>query len=210
MKNLLFLTSSLSGADSKSSQVATEFVASWRAAHGPAKIVHRELGAGSIPHLTAEHLKAWTTAPGQRSERERALARESDPLLEEVEAADVIVIGVPMYNFGIPSTLKAWVDHITRAGRTFRYTAKGPEGLLTNKKVFVIAARGGIYTGESPNRAFDFQEPYLRAILGLSGLTDVTFIHVEGQRMGPEAAVAGLVRARAQLGALTERARAAA
>ena len=144
--------------------------------------------------------------PEQRSERERALARESDPLLEEVEAADVIVIGVPMYNFGIPSTLKAWVDHITRAGRTFRYTAKGPEGLLTNKKVFVIAARGGIYTGESPNKAFDFQESYLRAILGLSGLTDITFIRVEGQRMGPEAAEAGV----AQVSALTERARAAA
>lgn len=204
MTNLLLLTSSLSGADSKSSQVATEFVAAWQAAHGPARIVHRELGHG-IPHLTAEHMKAWMTAPGERSARERELAAESDPLLDETEAANVIVIGVPMYNFGIPSTLKAWLDHITRAGRTFRYTANGPEGLLKNKKVFVVAARGGIYTGESPFKAYDFQEPYLRAILGFNGLDDVTFIHVEGQKVSPEAAEAGVARARAQVNAITTR-----
>jgi FMN-dependent NADH-azoreductase len=205
MTNLLLLTSSLSGSDSKSSQVATEFVAAWQAAHGPARIVARQLGHG-IPHLTAEHMKAWMTPPNERSARERELAGESDPLLEEAEAANVIVIGVPMYNFGIPSTLKAWLDHITRAGRTFRYTANGPEGLLKNKKVFVVVARGGIYTGESPFKAYDFQEPYLRAILGFNGLDDVTFIHVEGQKVSSEAAEAGVARARAQVSAITARA----
>ena len=151
------------------------------------------------------------TPADQRSEREKALIRQSDPLLEEAEAADVIVIATPMYNFAIPSTLKAWIDHITRAGRTFHYTAEGrPEGLLRNKKVFVIAARGGIYTGESPVKALDFQEPYLRAMLGFIGLTDVTFVHVEGQRMGPAFAEAGLLRAREALNGVVSSARAAA
>ena len=197
MKNLLYVTASLSGPNSKSGLIGTEFLTAWQAANGPAHIVHRELGAGNIPHLTGEHLKAWATPPEQRSDREHALVRESDPLIEEVEAAEVIVIAAPMYNFAIPSTLKSWIDHITRARRTFHYTADGkPEGLLTNRKVFVIAARGGNYTGDSPAKPFDFQEPYLRAILGFLGLTDVTFVHVEGQLRGPEAAEAGLFHAR--------------
>ncbi|HEX4158192.1 MAG TPA: NAD(P)H-dependent oxidoreductase [Rhizomicrobium sp.] len=196
MKNLLFVTSSLSGRDSKSAQIGEKFVDIWQASHGPVRVTKRDLGRGTIPHLTGDHLKAWTTAPDDRPERETALAQESNPLPDEVEAADVIVVAVPMYNFAIPSTLKAWVDHITRAGRTFRYTSAGTvEGLLKNKKVFVVAARGGIYTGDSPGKALDFQEPYLRAILGFNGLTDVTFIHVESQKTGPEAADAGLAHA---------------
>ncbi|HEX4079559.1 MAG TPA: NAD(P)H-dependent oxidoreductase [Rhizomicrobium sp.] len=196
MKNLLYVTASLSGPDSKSGQVGAEFVSAWQAANGPVHTVHRNIGDGAIAHLRGEHLKAWMTPPDQRSQREQALAGESDPLLEEVEAADVIVIAVPMYNFAIPSTLKAWIDHITRAGRTFRYAGPGTvEGLLKNRKVFVIAARGGVYTGDSPAKPFDFQEPYLRAILGFNGLTDVTFLHVEGQKISPEAAEAGVTRA---------------
>lgn len=211
MKNLLYVTASLSGPNSKSGLIGTEFVATWQAANGPAHIVRRDLGTGGVPHLTGEYLKAWTTAPEQRSDRERALVRESDPLIEEVEAADVIVIATPMYNFAIPSTLKAWIDHITRAGRTFRYSAEGrPEGLLRNKKVFVVAARGGIYTGDSPVKALDFQEPYLRAILGFNGLTDVTFVHVEGQLMGPQTAEAGLARARETVSGIASPAQVAA
>jgi FMN-dependent NADH-azoreductase len=211
MKNLLYVTASLSGPDSKSGLIGREFLAGWQAAHGAAHVVHRDVGAGTVPHLTGAHLKAWATAPEQRSDREQALTRESEPLLAEVEAADVIVIAAPMYNFAIPSTLKAWIDHITRAGRTFRYTAEGkPEGLLKNKKVYVIAARGGIYTGDSPFKSLDFQEPYLRTILGFIGLTDVTFVHVEGQLMGPETAEAGLVRARDTLNGVVSPARVAA
>jgi len=211
MTNLLYVTASLSGPNSKSRLIGSEFLEAWQAANGPANIVSRNLGDGSVPHLTGEHIKAWMTAPEQRSEREQVLSRESETLVEEIEAADVVVIAVPMYNFAIPSTLKAWIDHIVRAGRTFRYTAEGkPEGLLKNKKVFVIAARGGIYTGESPIRALDFQEPYLRAVLGFIGLTDMTFVHVEGQRMGPDSAEAGLVRARKSLDGVVSTARAAA
>jgi FMN-dependent NADH-azoreductase len=119
----------------------------------------------------------------------------ADKLIAEVEAADTIVIAAPMYNFTIPSTLKAWLDHIARAGRTFRYTAAGPEGLLKGKKVFVVESRGGFY-GEGPAKAMDFQEPYLRAMLGFLGLNDVTFIHAEGQAVSAEAAAQGLLKAR--------------
>ena len=203
MKSLLFLTSSLFGEDSKSTRLAGEFVSAWKVANGPVRIIHRDLANDEVPHLTGEHLAAWMTAPGQRSERQQRIANESDPLLEEVEAADVIVIAAPMYNFSISSTLKAWIDHITRAGRTFQYTANGPEGLLKNKKVFVVTARGGIYTGDSPAKAYDFQEPYLRTILGFNGLTDVTFIHVEGQKISPDAADAGIAQARQAVSDIT-------
>jgi FMN-dependent NADH-azoreductase len=210
MKTLLFLTSSLSGADSKSAQIGREFVATWRRHHGQARVIERDLGLGTIPHLTGEHFAALVTAPDKRSDRHRRLIKASDELIEEVEAADTIVIAVPMYNFSIPSTLKAWVDHLTRAGRTFRYTAEGkPEGLLKNKKVYVIAARGGIFTGDSPVKAFDFQEPYLRTILGFNGLTDVTFIYVEGQKLSPDAAAAGLAQAREAIAGILPTARAA-
>jgi FMN-dependent NADH-azoreductase len=160
--------------------------------------------------LTAEHIAAWITAPAERSEREQAIAKLSDALIEELEAAEVIVIAVPMYNFSIPSTLKAWFDHITRAGRTFRYTANGPEGLLKDKKVFVVTARGGVYSGDSPVKSYDFQEPYLRAILGFNGLTDVTFIHIEAQKLDPDAAGAALKKARTVARELAAPVRAAA
>jgi FMN-dependent NADH-azoreductase len=211
MKNLLYVTASLFGSHSKSGLIGGEFLASWQAANGVARVVHRDLGNGTIPHLSGEHLKTWMAPPEKRSEREQTLARESDPLIEEVEAADVIVIATPMHNFAIPSTLKAWIDHIVRAGRTFRYTAEGkPEGLLKNKKVFVIVARGGIYTGDSPVKAMDFQEPYLRAVLGFIGLTNITFVHIEGQAIGPEAAEAGLARARESLSGIVSEVAAAA
>ncbi|HEX9524857.1 MAG TPA: NAD(P)H-dependent oxidoreductase, partial [Reyranella sp.] len=116
---------------------------------------------------------------------------------------DTIVLAVPMYNFSIPSTLKAWVDHVARRGRTFRYTEKGPEGLLRNKKVFVLGARGGVYSKGTPHAAFDFQEPYLRAVFGFLGMTDVTFVHFEGLAMGPEAANANRSKALAHIERLT-------
>ena len=210
MKSLLFLTSSLSGADSKSAQVGREFIAAWQRNHGQARVIERDLGTGAIPHLTGEHLEALTTAPDRRSNRHRWLVKASDELIGEVETADVLVIAVPMYNFSIPSTLKAWIDHITRAGRTFRYTSEGrPEGLLKNKKVYVIAARGGIFSGDSALKALDFQEPYLRTILGFNGLTDVTFLYVEGQKISPAAAAAGLAQARETITGILSVARAA-
>ena len=206
MKNLLFVTSSLSGEDSRSERVARELIA----ALGKTRVYERRLGDGSIPHLTGEYLQAVMTAPGNRTPRQHTVAKAGDAYIEDVEAADAIVIAAPMYNFAIPSTLKAWLDHITRAGRTFRYTADGrSEGLLKDKQVYVVASRGGIYTGESPVKSFDFQEPYLRHMLAFIGLTDVTFVHVEGQRISPAAAEAGLNKARQTIAQIAPLAQAA-
>jgi FMN-dependent NADH-azoreductase len=150
------------------------------------------------------------TPVDQRSSEQHATVAFADRLIEELEAADTIVLAVPMYNFSIPSTLKAWIDHVARAGRTFRYTAAGPEGLLKGKKVFIITGRGGVYSGDSPAKVFDFQEPYLRSVLGFLGLTDVTFVHVEGLKVSAEAAEQGLARAREAIAGIVEDAQATA
>ena len=196
MSRLLFVTSSVFGAQSKSRLIGGEFVAAWRKAHPATTVVERSLSAESMPHLTQETIAAWSLPEDQRSPRQRETAAFADAIIAEVEAADVVVIAAPMYNFAVPSTLKAWIDHLARAGRTFRYTAAGPEGLLTGKKVFIVTGRGGVYSGESPARALDFQEPYLRTVLGFLGLTDVSFIHVEGLALGPDSAASALERAR--------------
>ena len=196
MSRLLFVTSSVFGAESKSRQIGAEFVAAWSKAHPGTQVVERSLTPQSMPHLTQEAIAAWSLPEEKRSPSQREIADHADAIIAEVEAADAIVIAAPMYNFSIPSTLKAWIDHLARAGRTFRYSAAGPEGLLKNKKVFVVTGRGGVYSGESPARALDFQEPYLRAVFGFLGLTDVTFIHVEGLGISPESAAGGLERAR--------------
>lgn len=193
MRNVLFVSSSLMGENAKSRQVGSEIV---RRVAGPrAHVVERHLTSANIPHLTLETLAALGVAADQRTPAQTAAVRFADQIIEEVEAADVIVIGAPMYNFSIPSTLKAWFDHIARAGRTFRYTANGPEGLLKGKKIYVVASRGGYYTGESPARVMDFQEPYIRAFWSFLGVTDVYFIHIEGQAIGAEAAAKGVADA---------------
>jgi FMN-dependent NADH-azoreductase len=202
MSKLLLVTSSLFGDQSKSSQIAHEFVEAWLAAHGGTEVVERALTADGIPHLTLDALTALLTPSEQRSTEQSASVAFADRLIEELEAADTIVLAVPMYNFSIPSTLKAWVDHVARAGRTFRYTAAGPEGLLKGKKVFVVTGRGGFYSGDSPAKVFDFQEPYLRGVLGFLGLTDVTFIHVEGLKVSPEAAEQAIKGARETITAI--------
>jgi len=209
MDNLLLVTSSLFGEQSRSRALATEFIAAWQDRFPPTRTVTRELAPATMPHLDLETLGAIGVPASERSARQRELVAFSDGLIAEVEAADTIVLAVPMYNFSIPSMLKAWIDHIARAGRTFRYTETGPEGLLKGKKVFVVTARGGVYSGESPARAFDFQEPYVRAVLGFLGLTDVTFLHLEGLKISPEAAAHGLARARAAIDGLLPRREAA-
>jgi FMN-dependent NADH-azoreductase len=209
MQRLLFVTSSLFSDASQSRLIGAEFVAAWREAHPGTTVVERVLSADSIPHLTQTTLAAAVTPAAARSEDQQAAAAFADALIEELEAADVIVIAAPMYNFTISSTLKAWLDHIIRAGRTFRYTANGPEGLVLNKKVFVMTARGGIYRAGSPTAALDFQEPYLRAILGFVGMTDVTFVHAEGLKRDPDTAARGLAEARRAVAALLPAARAA-
>lgn len=207
MSKVLFVTSSLFGENSKSRAVALDFLQAWRDTHPGTQITTRD--TSTLAHFSGETLGALMTPADKRSLEQNDAASLADTLIAEVEAADTIVIAAPMYNFSISSTLKAWIDHISRAGRTFRYGEKGPEGLLTGKKVFVATARGGFYA-EGPSAAMDFQEPYLRAMLGFLGLTDVMFIHAEGLNVSAETAVAGMRKARQTIAALVPAARAAA
>jgi FMN-dependent NADH-azoreductase len=209
MASLLLVKSSIFGPNSKSASMAEEFVEVWKGRHPGGKVVVRDLGAEPLPHISAAHLGALMTGEDARSGEQKAMVAQSDALIAEAEAADTIVIASPMYNFTISSNLKAWIDHVTRAGRTFRYTEEGrPEGLLKNKKVVVVTGRGGVYS-EGPLTPFDFQEPYLRTILGFIGLTNVTFVHVEGLRISAEAATQGIERARRTIGEVLKPAQAA-
>jgi len=197
MSNLLFVSSSLFDGQSKSRDVARGFIDAWIQTHPGASVIERALTPASTPHLTSETLLALGKAPAARTSAEQAAVDFADTLIGEVESAETIVIAAPMYNFSIPTTLKAWIDHIARAGRTFRYTAEGPEGLLKGKKVVAVVSRGGFYTPGNAGAAMDFQEPYLRSVLGFLGLTDISFVEVEGQAIGPEVAAKGLEAARA-------------
>jgi FMN-dependent NADH-azoreductase len=180
MRNLLQINTSLFSAEGQSSRLAATFVEAWRTRHPEDRVVLRDLAAEPVPHLDAERFRAFGTPPAERSEAQRAAVAQSDALIAELEAADVIVLGLPMYNFGVPSTLKAYFDHVARAGVTFRYTADGPQGLLGGKKAYVLAARGGRYAGTP----LDTQSDFVRQFLGFLGIRDVEFIYAEGLAMG--------------------------
>ena len=194
-KTYLALKSSLSGEVALSSQLVDRFIAQRVAADVQdgvqADVVVRDLAADPLPHLTAERFSALTTPAEQRTPAQARIAAESDELVAELQAADVIVVGLPMYNFGVPSTLKAYFDHVARSGVTFRYTAEGPRGLLTGKKVLVIATRGGRYSGT----AQDLQSAFVRQFLGFIGLTDVEFVYAEGLALGAEQRAAAIAEA---------------
>ena len=195
MRTLLRIDASMFSERGQSSRLAEEFVAQWRAAMPGTRVVMRDIGADPVPHLTAERFAALTAKPEARTPEQHAIAGFSDNLVGELRQADVIVLGLPLYNLGIPSTLKAYFDHIARAGVTFRYTDKGPEGLITGKKVYVFAARGGIYA----NTPLDTQTSYVRHVLGFIGLTDVEFIYAEGLSMGDAAKAQALTGAEAAI-----------
>src|SRR5262245_31974922 len=147
MKTLLHLNTSLFSDNGQSSRLAARFVAEWQTQNRAARVITRDLASLPVPHLTAERFQSFLAPAGERSPAQQAVVDYSDALIDELRCADVVVIGLPMYNFGVPSTLKAYFDHIARAGVTFRYTEKGPQGLLTGKKVYVFATRGGRYAG---------------------------------------------------------------
>jgi FMN-dependent NADH-azoreductase len=153
--------------------------------------VLRDLARDPVPHLTAERFQAFSTPADQRSPAQQAIAAQSDALIDELRGADVVVLGLPMYNFGIPSTLKAYFDHIARAGVSFRYTAEGPQGLLGDKKVYILAARGGQYQGTP----LDTQSAYVRDFLNFLGLRDIEFVYAEGLARGGEHKERSLVTA---------------
>lgn len=180
MTNILIVNSSPNPDGSVSRALTEQFVESWRDVSDDTTIVHRDVGLNLIPHVTQDMVGAYYTPPDQRSQEQKDILELSDAIVDEVEAADIIVIGSPMHNFGISSSLKVWVDHLARVGRTFNYTENGPEGTLSGRKVFVMTARGGTYQEGSPAAAMDMQEPYLRTVFGFLGLDDVTFVHAEG------------------------------
>jgi len=199
MTTLLQINASISHSKGQSSQLANQFVAAFCARNPSAKVVVRDVAAAEpVPHLDGERFGAFITKADERSAAQHAVVAYSDALIAELKAADVIVLGLPMYNFGVPSQLKAYFDHIARAGATFKYTEKGPVGLLTGKKVYVFAARGGLYAGTP----LDTQTSYVRDFLRFLGMTDVEFIYAEGLAISPQSKEAGLAKAIAEIARL--------
>ena len=191
MKTLLQINTSLFGTNGQSSQLAGRFVAEWRRSNPDAEVVQRDLAREPVPHLTAEGFQAFLSKPAERSAVQQDVVDYSDSLIDELKRADVIVLGLPMYNFGVPSTLKAYFDHIARGGVTFRYTEKGPVGLLTGKKAYVFATRGGLYAG-TPR---DTETTYVRDFLSFVGIQDVEFVYAEGLALSEGSKEASLAKA---------------
>lgn len=192
MSRLLVVESSARQQGSISRQLTAEFLQRWQASHPADQIVQRDLASTVLPHLDTDLLGGWMKSAAEQTPAEQAALARSNELTEELLAADVLVLAAPMYNFGIPSTLKAWLDHVLRAGVTFKYTETGPQGLLSGKRAIVLTARGGVYAGGP----LDHQEPYLRQALAFIGIHDVQFIHAEGLNMGAEFQQRGLATAR--------------
>lgn len=181
-RTLLHIDSSAKGAASDSATLSQAFVQRWQDAHPGDNIRTRDIVSHPLPHLDETLIGAMTTPADQHSPAFSTAFRRADELVDEFLAADVLVIGAPMYNFGIPSTLKAWVDHIVQPERTFRYTEKGPVGLAGGKQVFIISTRGGIYD----NSPMDHQAQYLKHLFGLLAIEDVSVIQAEGLDISPE------------------------
>ena len=182
MKNILVVNSSLNSEAGNSSKLVANYLD--KLASKDVKLDLLDLNEAQLPHLTQQEMAAWMTAPEERTQAQAELAAISDALLSRLEEADEVVIGLPMYNLGVPSTFKAWIDRLARAGKSFKYTETGPVGLIADKPVTVLAARGGVYAGTD----YDTQTPYIRHIFGLMGITSVNFVYAEGLNMGEEAA----------------------
>lgn len=197
MTTALVLTSSALAENSVSNLLVEEVVGHLRSQAPAATFIVRDLESNPVPHLSADMVAAL--GKGETATAEQAAARAlSDELLGELVRADTLVIGAPMYNFSIASTLKAWFDHILRAGETFRYSESGPEGLLKGKRAVIVVTRGGVYS-EGEGQSMDFQEPYLRALLGFVGITEIVVVRAEKLGFGPEARAQAIDEARAEL-----------
>ncbi|QSP95241.1 NAD(P)H-dependent oxidoreductase [Marinobacter salinisoli] len=198
-KQILVITASMFGSQGQSSQLVSQTLDSLKASHPDAVIRVRDLAQEPVPHLDAERFQSFLAPEGELSSEQQHALAHSNELIEELKRANIVVLGVPMYNFGIPSVLKAYFDHIARAGVTFRYTENGPEGLLEDRPVYVLAARGGIYAN-TPN---DSQTPYLRSFLNFLGLKELHFVYAEGLNMGDEQKHTALEQARERIQAVT-------
>lgn len=181
---ILQIDSSILGDGSVSRGLTEKLARKWADATG-ATIVKRDLAADPLPHLDGAAATASRTPVDQRTPEQQALVAPDEAVLDEFLAADVVIIGAPMYNFAIPSQLKAWIDRLAVAGKTFRYTEAGPEGLAGGRKVVIVSSRGGVYS-EGPAAAMDFQEGYLKTVLGFMGVTDIEVVRAEAVNFGPD------------------------
>lgn len=198
--NILHIDSSALGDASVSRQLTAGIVAQLRQGNSAATITYRDLAASPPDHLSGELMQVvkFQNVDGLTPRQQQELAL-TNQLVEELLAADVMVIGAPMYNFSVPTQLKAWIDRIAQPGRTFRYTATGPEGLAGGRKVIIASTRGGLYAGTAYETAMDHQEAFLKAVLGFIGISDVQVIRAEGVAMGPEARDKALAAARGEI-----------
>ncbi len=199
---ILHIDSSPMGEKSVSKKLTQKVVETLTREHPDSRLISHDFGTSPLPHLDPLVLSAFFTPPAQQSQAQSDAIKVSDLMTDEVLAADVLVIGAPMWNLSIPSALKAWIDHIVRAGKTFKYGPSGAEGLIPKgKKVIVVSSRGGVYT-EGPTKAYDFQETYLRTIFSFMGITDVSFVRAEGVSMGDEALAKALLEAETHIKAV--------
>ncbi len=179
MKKILHLISSPRGEASASMQLGTAIVERLQEQHPGSTVTEVDLLKANIPHLNSSHLRSFFTPAEHLTADDREMIIHSDKAIDQLMQADLIVIGAPMYNFSIHSSLKAWIDHVARAGKTFSYSEQGPEGLVINKKVYLAAAAGGVYS-DGPYKPYDFVVPYLQSVLGFLGMTDLTVYRAEG------------------------------
>ncbi|GAA4316245.1 FMN-dependent NADH-azoreductase [Mucilaginibacter gynuensis] len=179
MKKILHIISSPRGAESYSIKLGNAIIDKLKEESPESEVKVHDLTTELFPHLEESHITSFYTPAEQRSPESAEAVKHSDTAIQEIQDADTIVIGAPLYNFGIHSTLKAWIDHISRAGVTFSYSDKGVEGLVKNKKVYLAVSSGGVYS-EGPMQSYDFVVPYLTKFLGFIGMTDVTAVRVEG------------------------------
>ncbi len=199
MATLLRLDTSLFSEKGVSTQLSDKLVSNLRKENTNLKVIHRNFEEQAIPHLDSEWLQALMTPAEKRNENQQAKVDFSDQLIAELQEADTVVIGLPMYNFSIPSMLKAWFDHIARAGTTFKYTSTGSEGLLGDKKVFLVTTRGGIHK----DQASDTQVPFVKTFLGFIGLNNIDVIYAEGLNMGDNIRETAIESAREAIDTLT-------
>jgi FMN-dependent NADH-azoreductase len=192
--SILLITSSPRGSASHSTRIATELAHKLQAADPETNLVVRDLATQPLPHIDSDYSAGIYTPPEKRSERQAEVVGVSDEAVDQLLAADTIILATGLINFNISSTLKSWIDHVARAGRTFSYGKEGPKGLVSGKKVYIVLASGGVYS-EGPAVQLDHAVPYLRNVLAFIGLTDVEVIRIEGVGMGPEATDAALKKA---------------
>lgn len=199
MTQLLHIDSSILGSNSVSRQLTAQIVDSWRAAHADTQVSYLDLAVNAPNHLSAESLGFRMPAGGTLSDAQQRENAVSEALVSQFLAADVIVVGAPLYNFSVPTQLKAWVDRVAQAGRTFSYTQTGPVGLAGGKTVIIASTRGGAYSTSDAGNAMEHQESYLKTVFGFFGITDIRIVRAEGLAMGDAAKAAALAAAQAEM-----------